>query len=110
MMQIPKLPIDKSNCPAELTLKVMSGRWKILILRELFTGVKRFNQLQRLVRGITHKMLTEQLRELEADQIIHRQVYAEIPPRVEYSLTPLGERLKPILEQMHEWGVEQQEL
>lgn len=107
-MQVPQIPIEKSNCPAELTLKVMSGRWKILILKELFTGIKRFNQLQRLVRGITHKMLTEQLRELEADQIIHRQVYAEIPPRVEYSLTPLGEQLKPILEQMHEWGVNQQ--
>lgn len=108
-MHVPKLPIEKANCPAELTLKVMSGRWKLLILRELLTGVKRFNQLQRLVRGITHKMLTEQLRELEADNIIHRQVYAEIPPRVEYSLTPLGEQLKPILEQMHDWGVKQQE-
>ncbi|CAD5919216.1 putative HTH-type transcriptional regulator YybR [Planktothrix tepida] len=103
-MQGSELPSNKSTCPAEITLKVMSGRWKILIIQELWTEVKRFNQLQRSIQGITHKMLTEQLRELEADGVIHRQVYAEIPPKVEYSLTELGEGLKPILEQMHHWG------
>ncbi|MBD2484814.1 helix-turn-helix domain-containing protein [Planktothrix sp. FACHB-1365] len=103
-MQGSELPFKKSTCPAEIPLKVMSGRWKILIIQELWTEVKRFNQLQRSIQGITHKMLTEQLRELEADGIIHRQVYAEIPPKVEYSLTELGEGLKPILEQMHDWG------
>ncbi|MBE9146735.1 winged helix-turn-helix transcriptional regulator [Planktothrix mougeotii] len=103
-MQGSELPFEKSTCPAEITLKVMSGRWKILIIQELWIGVKRFNQLQRSIQGITHKMLTEQLREMEADGVIHRQVYAEIPPKVEYSLTELGEGLKPILEQMHDWG------
>jgi DNA-binding HxlR family transcriptional regulator len=96
----------KSTCPAETTLKAISGRWKILILRELFFGVKRFGELQRSLVGITQKMLTEQLRELEADGIIHREVYPQIPPKVEYSLTQLGESLKPTLEMMHDWGID----
>jgi DNA-binding HxlR family transcriptional regulator len=96
----------KSSCPAETTLKAISGRWKILILRELFQGVKRFGELQRSLKGITQKMLTEQLRELEDDGIIHREIYPQIPPKVEYSVTALGESLQPILETMHEWGVE----
>jgi DNA-binding HxlR family transcriptional regulator len=95
----------KSSCPAETTLKAISGRWKILILRELFQEIKRFGELQRALEGITQKMLTEQLRELEADGIIHREVYPQIPPKVEYSLTELGKSLQPILETMHEWGV-----
>jgi DNA-binding HxlR family transcriptional regulator len=96
---------NKSTCPAETTLKAISGRWKILILRELFEGVKRFGELQRSLVGITQKMLTEQLRELETDGIIHREVYPQIPPKVEYSLTELGQNLKPALEMMHDWGV-----
>ncbi|GET39813.1 winged helix-turn-helix transcriptional regulator [Microseira wollei] len=95
---------QRKTCPAENTLKAISGRWKLLILRELFTGVKRFGELQRALEGITQKMLTQQLREMEDDGIIHRQVYPQIPPKVEYSLTPLGESLKPIIEAMHEWG------
>jgi DNA-binding HxlR family transcriptional regulator len=67
--------------------------------------VRRFGQLHRALNGITQKMLTQQLRELEEDGIIHRQVYSQVPPKVEYSLTPLGESLKPILDSMHEWGV-----
>ncbi|MEB3178901.1 MAG: helix-turn-helix domain-containing protein [Nostocaceae cyanobacterium] len=95
---------NRLTCEVETTLKVIGGRWKVLIIRELMTGVKRFGELQRALSGITQKMLTQQLREMEEDRIIHRQVYAEIPPKVEYSLTPLGESLKPILEAMHEWG------
>lgn len=95
---------DRSTCPVEQTLKAIGGRWKVLILRELFPGVKRFNQLQRSLHGITQKMLTQQLREMEADGLIHRQVYAQVPPKVEYSLTSLGESLKPVLEAMHDWG------
>lgn len=95
---------QKQTCPAETTLKAISGRWKLLILRELFVGVKRFGELQRALEGITQKMLTQQLREMEEDGIIHREIYPQIPPKVEYSLTPLGESLKPIVEAMHEWG------
>jgi DNA-binding HxlR family transcriptional regulator len=99
----------KLTCPAEITLKAISGRWKILILRELFFGVRRFRELQRSLVGITQKILTEQLRELEADGIIHREIYPQIPPKVEYSLTELGESLKPTLETMHNWGVDREQ-
>ncbi|NJL09569.1 MAG: helix-turn-helix transcriptional regulator [Calothrix sp. SM1_7_51] len=93
------------TCEVETTLRVIGGRWKVLIIRELMTGVKRFGELQRSLYGITQKMLTQQLRELEEHGIINRQVYPEIPPKVEYSLTPLGQTLKPILDAMHEWGL-----
>ncbi len=93
------------TCEVETTLNVIDGRWKVLIIRELIAGVKRFGELQRALNGITQKMLTQQLREMEEDGIIHREVYPQIPPKVEYSLTPLGESLKPILCAMHEWGV-----
>ena len=98
--------MEKASCPVEITLKVIGGRWKVLIWRELFPGVKRFNELQRAVKGITQKMLTQQLRDMEADGIVHREVYAQVPPKVEYSLTPLGESLKPIIDEMHKWGLE----
>jgi DNA-binding HxlR family transcriptional regulator len=97
---------SKLTCEVETTLKVIGGRWKVLIIRELITGVKRFGELQRSLPGITQKMLTQQLREMEEDGIIHREVYPQIPPKVEYSLTPLGETLKPILYAMHEWAVQ----
>ncbi|NMG06685.1 helix-turn-helix domain-containing protein [Brasilonema sp. UFV-L1] len=93
------------TCEVETTLKVIGGRWKVLIIRELMDGIKRFGELQRALDGITQKMLTQQLREMEDDGIIHRKVYPQIPPKVEYSLTPLGESLQPILYAMHEWGV-----
>lgn len=96
---------QRASCAVERTLEVIGGRWKVLILRELFQGIKRFGQLHRALNGITQKMLTQQLRELESDGIIHREVYLQVPPKVEYSLTSLGESLKPILEAMHEWGV-----
>ncbi|MGK7929118.1 MAG: winged helix-turn-helix transcriptional regulator, partial [Spirulina sp.] len=95
----------KVNCPVEITLKAIGGRWKVLILRELFIEVKRFGQLQRALTGITQKMLTQQLREMEADGIVHREVYPQVPPKVEYSLTPLGQSLKPVIDSMHEWGL-----
>ena len=96
---------ERASCPVERTLEVIGGRWKVLILRELFPGVKRFGQLHRALHGITQKMLTQQLREMEEDGIIHREVYLQVPPKVEYSLTPLGESLKPIIVSMHEWAV-----
>ncbi|TVP56648.1 MAG: transcriptional regulator [Nodularia sp. (in: Bacteria)] len=94
------------TCEVETTLKVIGGRWKVLIIRELIPGVKRFGELQRGLSGITQKMLTQQLREMEEDGIIHREVYAQIPPKVEYSLTTLGKSLIPILYAMHKWAVE----
>lgn len=101
-----KAEVQKANCPAEKALEAIGGRWKVLILRELFQGVKRFNELQRSLTGITQKMLTQQLREMEADGIVHRQIYLQVPPKVEYSLTPLGKSLQPILEAMHEWALQ----
>ncbi|MDJ0725552.1 MAG: helix-turn-helix domain-containing protein [Prochloraceae cyanobacterium] len=96
---------DRLTCAVEITIKVIGGRWKVLILRELFIGIKRFGQLQRALTGITQKMLTQQLRELEADGIVHRKVYAQVPPKVEYSLTEKGQTLKPVLDAMHQWGL-----
>src|SRR5438876_9834394 len=92
------------SCPVETTLAVIGGRWKVLILQQLLDGVKRFNELHRLLAGITHKTLTQQLREMEADGIIHRKVYPQIPPKVEYSLTSLGKTLRPVLMAMHDWA------
>ncbi len=94
----------KPTCPVETTLSVIGGRWKVLILKQLFTGVQRFGELHRALTGISHKTLTQQLRELEDDGIVQRQVFPQIPPRVDYSLTELGTSLAPILEVMHHWG------
>lgn len=99
-------PLEKPTCPVETALKVIGGRWKVLILQELLHGVKRFGQLHRALHGITQKMLTQQLREMEKDGIIYRQVYLQVPPKVEYSLTPLGNSLKPVLDAIHQWGVQ----
>ncbi|HEY9674002.1 MAG TPA: helix-turn-helix domain-containing protein [Waterburya sp.] len=104
-MEAKVVSTHRVSCPVERTLEVIGGRWKVLILRELFQGVKRFGQLHRALHGITQKMLTQQLREMEEDGIIHREVYLQVPPKVEYSLTPLGESLRPIIDAMHEWGV-----
>ena len=95
----------KAKCPAEITLAVIGGRWKTLILYHLFQGVKRFSELQRAMDGITQKMLTQQLREMERDGLVDRKVYPQVPPRVEYSLTRLGESLKPVIAAMCEWGM-----
>ncbi len=95
----------RTKCPAEYTLSMIGGRWKIPILFHLFQGVKRFSELRRTMEGVTQKMLTQQLREMEKDGIIHRQVYPQVPPKVEYSLTSLGKSLKPVVESMCRWGV-----
>jgi DNA-binding HxlR family transcriptional regulator len=95
----------KISCPAEKTLEIIGGRWKLMILHELCAGVSRFGELQRGLKGISEKVLAQHLRELEKDGIIQRTVYAEVPPKVEYSLTPSGKTLKPILDAMHEWGL-----
>lgn len=97
--------LERSTCPVECALKAIGGRWKVLILRELFLGTKRFGELHRALHGITQKMLTQQLRELEQDGIVSRYVYQQVPPKVEYSLTNMGQTLKPILDSMHEWGI-----
>ena len=93
-----------SKCPAEFTLALIGGRWKVVILYHLFPSRKRFSELLRLLDGPTQKMLTQQLRELERDGLVHRKVYAEVPPRVEYSLTPVGMSLKPVVDAMVKWG------
>ncbi|HEU4401195.1 MAG TPA: helix-turn-helix domain-containing protein [Candidatus Polarisedimenticolia bacterium] len=93
------------ECPAETTLSVIGGRWKVPILWTLFQGTRRFSELFRALPRITQKMLTQQLREMERDGIVHRAVYAQVPPRVEYSLTPLGRSLRPVVEAMCAWGV-----
>lgn len=98
-----------TSCPVETTLRVIGGRWKCLILRELFPGLKRFGELHRALKPITQKMLTQQLREMEDDHIVSRKVYPQIPPKVEYSLTPLGKSLKPVLDAMHHWGTRHNE-
>jgi DNA-binding HxlR family transcriptional regulator len=94
------------SCPVETTLTVIGGRWKVLVLHELFSGIKRFSELHRALVGVSHRTLAQQLRELAANGLVRRKVYREVPPKVEYSLTPLGESLKPILDAMHEWGEE----
>jgi DNA-binding HxlR family transcriptional regulator len=92
------------SCHVETTLRVVGGRWKVLILRHLIDGTKRFNQLLRALPGISHRTLTRQLRQLESDGVIQRAIYRQVPPKVEYSLTPLGRSLEPILSAMHNWG------
>lgn len=93
------------RCFFELTLQVMGGKWKPVILYHLATdGVMRFSELRRSIGAVTERMLARQLRELETDGIVHREVYREVPPRVEYSLTDLGQGLVPILRELRDWG------
>lgn len=99
-----KLPKDLPACPIETTLLLISSKWNILILRDLMEGTKRFGELQRSIGLISQKVLTASLRDLENKAIVDRKVYAELPPRVEYSLTELGRSLKPILDSMWDWG------
>ena len=91
-------------CPVETALMMMGDRWKILIVRNLLTGTKRFGELRKGLNGISQKVLTDHLRIMEENGLVNRKVYAEVPPKVEYSLTPLGETLKPIHDALWEWG------
>ena len=93
------------GCPVEAALDVIGSKWKGVILVHLLAGTKRFNELRRLIPGVTQRMLTLQLRELEQDDVIHRKVYAEVPPKVEYSLTENGKSLEDILRKLHDWGL-----
>lgn len=94
----------KTGCDVEATLSVMGGRWKAILICHLLDGRKRFGELRRLTPNATERMITLQLRELEADGVISRHVFAEVPPRVEYELTEFGRSLQPILVLMQEWG------
>ena len=96
--------MEEFYCPVKLTADVIGGKWKPLILFYLEGGTRRFGELRKLIPGLTKKMLTQHLRELERDQVVHRKVYAVVPPKVEYSLTRHGESLKPILKLMSAWG------
>ena len=92
------------DCPVETTLTLIGDKWKVLILRDLMGGTKRFGELKKSIGGVTQKVLTAQLRQMEECGLLDRKVYAEVPPRVEYTLTELGYSLKPVLDAMSDWG------
>ena len=91
-------------CPVETTLTLIGDKWKVLILRDLMPGTKRFGELKKSIGTVSQKVLTAQLRDMEESGLVNRKVYAEVPPRVEYSLTELGKSLKPILDSLWTWG------
>ena len=96
--------VETISCPVDVTLSIVGGKWKPIIVWYLLSGTKRFGQLRRLIPGATQQMLTQQLRELEQAEVLHRQIYAQVPPKVEYSLTDLGRSLEPVICQLAEWG------
>ena len=93
-------------CPVETTLTLIGDKWKVLILRDLLPGTKRFGELKKSIGNVSQKVLTAQLRDMEQNGLINRKVYAEVPPRVEYSLTELGMSLKPVMDALWNWGEE----
>ena len=95
---------DLPACPVETTLMLIGDKWKVLILRDLLPGTKRFGELKKSIGSVSQKVLTAQLRDMEENGLVSRKVYAEVPPKVEYSLTELGQSLKPILDSMWNWG------
>lgn len=102
-----KIIFDENSCPVTATMKVLGGKWKAILINAIYlTAPARFGELKRSVTGITQSMLTQQLRELEDDGLISRKIYAEIPPRVEYTLTEFGLTLSPIMQAMAKWGEE----
>lgn len=102
-----KIVFDEKSCPVTATMQVLGGKWKAILINAIYhTSPARFGELKRSVKGITQSMLTQQLRELEEDGLISRKIYAEIPPRVEYTLTKFGLTLSPIMLSMAEWGKE----
>jgi DNA-binding HxlR family transcriptional regulator len=98
--------LNNFECPIMATIAMISDKWKVLILCKLLKGKLRFNELKRLLQGVTQRVLTHQLRELEADGLVKRTIYAEVPPRVEYELTELGKTLMPALESLETWAQE----
>ena len=104
-MDAPTPPV----CPVETTLSLISDKWKVLILRDLLPGTKRFGELKKSVGGVSQKVLTAQLRQMERSGLLTRTVYPEVPPRVEYTLTELGYSLKPVLDAMQVWGARYKE-
>lgn len=103
-------PYDLPACPVETTLCLISDKWTVLIIRDLLNGTKRFGQLKKSLNGISQKVLTQHLRTMESNGLITRKVYAEVPPKVEYTLTETGISLKPILDIMYDWGKNYQEI
>ena len=105
---MPRVPHERFDCgpgcPVEATLSLIDGKWKGVILYHLLRGTLRFNEIRRRVPSVTQRMLTNQLRELEADGLVRRKVYAEVPPRVEYSLSERGQTLAPVIEALRSWG------
>ncbi len=98
-------PKSATNCPVETTIEVIGGRWKCPIVHELLSGTKRFNEQRRAIPEASQRMLTKHLRELERDGLINRRVFAEVPPRTEYSLTDVGQSLEPVLAAMADWSI-----
>lgn len=105
MMTKDEMPI----CPVATTVQIIGSKWKLLIMRNLLARPWRFNELKKDLEGISQKVLTDSLRSMEADGIVTRTVYAEVPPRVEYALSPLGESMRPIIMAMRQWGLDYQE-
>jgi DNA-binding HxlR family transcriptional regulator len=100
-----KIVFDENSCPVTATMQVLGGKWKPILINAIYlTAPARFGELKRSVKGITQSMLTQQLRELEVDGVISRKIYAEVPPRVEYTLTEFGLTLSPIMLSMAKWG------
>lgn len=99
------MPVKTYACPVETTLSLISNRWVVLILRDLFMGTKRFGELKKSLSGISQKVLTANLRAMEEQGLITRTVYPEVPPRVEYALTDLGFSLRPVIASMFDWGM-----
>ena len=105
-MEIKTVKKELPACPVETTLMLIGDKWKVLILRDLLPGTKRFGELKKSIGNVSQKVLTAQLRDMESNGLVNRKVYPEVPPRVEYSLTELGQSLKPILDAMWDWGEE----
>ena len=93
------------DCPVATTINLIGNKWKLLIIRDLLSGTKRFGELRKSLSGISQRVLTENLRDLENDGLVDRKVYAEVPPRVAYSLSELGESMRPIIDAMEQWGM-----
>ena len=103
-MSTQKITKELPACPVETTLTLIGDKWKVLILRDLLSGTKRFGELKKSIGNVSQKVLTAQLRAMEDSGLLTRTVYAEVPPRVEYTLTELGQSLQPILDAMYNWG------